>query len=294
MSGGESIGGMMWAMREIHVDAIRDTVRGLCIDAACLLPEDVVGAIQTARQREKSPVAVKVLDQILLNADLAREEMLPLCQDTGTTVIFLDVGQDVHIVGGDLKQALADGVGQGYREGYLRASIVDRPFSARVNTKDNTPPIVHTEIVPGDQLRIQVMPKGGGCENMSRFTIMLPSAGKKGITEFVCRTVEESGGNPCPPIIVGLGVGGSAEHAMYMAKRALTRKIGEPNPNPEEAEFEAELLDAVNATGLGAQAVGGTQTALAVHLMTHPTHIASLPVAVNLQCHSARLKEAVL
>ncbi|HVP04038.1 MAG TPA: fumarate hydratase [Dehalococcoidia bacterium] len=284
----------MVVVREIHVDAIRDTVRDLCKDAACLLPEDVVGAIQTAKSREESPVAVKVLDQILLNADLARDEMLPLCQDTGTTVIFLDIGQDVHIVGGDLKQALKDGVGQGYREGFLRASIVDRPFSARTNTKDNTPPIVHVEIVPGDRLRIQVMPKGGGCENMSRFTIMLPSAGKKGITEFVVRTVEESGGNPCPPIIVGLGVGGSAEYAMYMAKRALTRKIGEPNPNPEEAQFEAELLDAVNATGLGAQAVGGTQTALAVHMMTHPTHIASLPVAVNLQCHSARLKEAVL
>ena len=287
-------GAIIEAMREIHVDAIRDTVRTLCKDAACLLPEDVVGALQTARQREQSPVAIKVIDQILLNADLAREEMLPLCQDTGTTVLFLDIGQDVHVVGGDLKTALTEGVSQGYREGYLRASIVDKPFSARTNTKDNTPPIVHTEIVPGDSLRIQLMPKGGGCENMSRFTIMLPSAGKKGITEFVCRTVDESGGNPCPPIIVGLGVGGTAEHAMYMAKRSLTRKIGEPNPDPEEAEFEAQILDAVNALGVGAQAVGGTQTALGVHMMTHPTHIASLPVAVNLQCHSARLKEATL
>ncbi len=285
---------MIESMREIHVDAIRDTVRTLCKDAACLLPEDVVGALQTARQREQSPVAIKVIDQILLNADLAREEMLPLCQDTGTTVLFLDIGQNVHIVGGDLKTALTEGVSQGYREGYLRASIVDKPFSARTNTKDNTPPIVHTEIVPGDALRIQLMPKGGGCENMSRFTIMLPSAGKKGITEFVCRTVDESGGNPCPPIIVGLGVGGTAEHAMYMAKRSLTRKIGELNPDPEEAGFEAQILDAVNALGVGAQAVGGTQTALGVHMMTHPTHIASLPVAVNLQCHSARLKEATL
>lgn len=282
------------AMREIHVDEIRDTVRVLCKDAACLLPEDVVGALQTARKEERSPVAVRVLDQILLNADLAREEMLPLCQDTGTTVIFLDVGQDVHIIGGDLKQALADGVDEGYREGFLRASIVDRPFSARTNTKNNTPPIVHTEIVPGNQMRIQLMPKGGGCENMSRFTIMLPSAGKKGITDFVLQTVSESGGNPCPPIIVGLGVGGTAEHAMYMAKRSLTRRLGDPNPVQEEAEFEAELLDAVNALGVGAQAVGGTQTALGVHMMTHPTHIASLPVAVNLQCHSARLKEATL
>jgi fumarate hydratase subunit alpha len=281
-------------MRDIHVDSIRNTVRELCKEAACVLPEDVVGALQAARQRERSTVAVKVLDQILLNADLAREEMLPLCQDTGTTVIFLEVGQDLHIIGGELKAALSEGVDQGYREGFLRASMVERPFSARVNTKNNTPPIVHTEIVPGDRLRIQVMPKGGGCENMSRFTIMLPSAGKKGITDFVLQTVEESGGNPCPPIIVGLGVGGSAEHAMYMAKRALTRRVGEPNPIAEESEFEAELLEAVNSLGLGAQAVGGTQTALAVHMMTHPTHIASLPVAVNLQCHSARLKEAVL
>ena len=281
-------------MREVHVDQVRDTVRRLCVEAACLLPEDVVGALQTARKREESPVAVKVLDQILLNADLAREEMLPLCQDTGTTVIFLDIGQDVHITGGDLREALVEGVRDGYNEGYLRSSIVDRPFSARVNTKDNTPPIVHTEIVPGDALRIQVMPKGGGCENMSRFTIMLPAAGKKGITDFVLQTVDEAGGNPCPPIIVGVGIGGTAEHAMYMAKRALTRKVGDPNLDPEQAEFEAELLKAVNALGVGAQAVGGTQTALAVHVMTNPTHIASLPVAVNLQCHSARLKEAVL
>ncbi len=281
-------------MREVHADQIRDTVRRLCVEAACLLPEDVVGALQAARRREESPVAVKVLDQILLNADLAREEMLPLCQDTGTAVIFLEIGQDAHITGGSLREALADGVREGYAEGYLRSSIVDRPFSARANTKDNTPPIIHTEIVPGDRVRIQVMPKGGGCENMSRFAIMLPAAGKKGITDFVLQTVDEAGGNPCPPVIVGVGIGGTAEHAMYMAKRALTRKVGDPNPDPEQAEFEAELLEAVNGLGVGPQAVGGTQTALAVHIMTHPTHIASLPVAVNLQCHSARLKEAVL
>jgi fumarate hydratase subunit alpha len=281
-------------MREVHVDQIRETVKRLCQEATCLLPEDVVGALRTARKTEESPLAVKVLDQILLNAELAGKDMLPLCQDTGTTVMFLDIGQDVHIAGGNLMDALKDGVSAGYTEGFLRASIVDKPFSARTNTKDNSPPIVHTEIVPGDALRIQLMPKGGGCENMSRFTIMLPSAGKAGITEFVLKTVEESGGNPCPPIIVGLGVGGSAEHAMYMAKRALTRKLGDLNPDAEEAEFEAELLEKVNALGLGPQAVGGRTTALAVHLKTYPTHIASLPVAVNLQCHSARLQEAVL
>ena len=273
---------------------IRATGSGPGQGAACLLPEDGVGALETAREREKSPVAIKVLDQILDNAELARAEMLPLCQDTGTTIIFLDIGQDVHITGGDLRQALAEGVGAGYTEGFLRASIVDRPFSARTNTKDNTPPIVHTEIVPGESVRIQVMPKGGGCENMSRFTIMLPSAGKQGITDFLLQTVDESGGNPCPPIIAGVGVGGSAEHAMYMAKKALTRKIGDVNPDAEEAAFEAELLEAVNALGLGPQAIGGTQTALGIHMITHPTHVASLPVAVNLQCHSARLKEAVL
>jgi len=281
-------------MREIHVDQIRETVKTLCIEATCVLPDDVVGALQTAKRMEESPVAVRVLDQILVNADMARTEMLPLCQDTGTTVIFLDIGQDVHIAGGDLREALRDGVGEGYNKGYLRSSIVDRPFSARTNTGNNTPPIVHTEIVPGDKLRIQLMPKGGGCENMSRFKIMLPAAGKDGIAEFVLQTVDESGGNLCPPIIVGLGVGGSAEYAMYLAKRALTRKIGDTNPDAEEAEFEGELLEKVNALGVGPQAVEGTSTALAVHMMTYPTHVASLPVAVNLQCHSARLKEAVL
>ncbi len=281
-------------MREVHVDQIRDAVRRLCQEAACLLPEDVVDALKRAREREESPLAAKVLDQILRNAELARDELLPLCQDTGTTVVFLEVGQDVHIVGGALMDALRAGVGAGYQEGYLRASIVDKPFSQRTNTKDNTPPVVHTEIVPGDKLRIMVMPKGAGCENMSRFTIMLPGAGKEGITEFVLRTVEESGGNPCPPIIVGVGVGGTAEHSMYLAKRALTRKVGPPSPDAETAAFEAELLEKVNALGVGPQAVGGRTTALAVHIETYPTHIASLPVAVNLQCHSARLKEAVL
>lgn len=281
-------------MREIHVDQIRDAVRRLCFDATCLLPEDVVAALRKAREKEESPLAQKVLDQILRNADLAREEMLPLCQDTGTAVLMLEIGQEVHITGGPLRDALIAGVGAGYTEGYLRASIVDKPFSARVNTKDNTPPVIHTEVVPGDRLRILLMPKGGGCENMSRFTVMLPGAGKQGITEFVLKAVEEAGGNPCPPIIIGLGVGGTAEHAMFMAKHALTRKLGTINPDPEQAEFEAELLEKVNALGIGPQAVGGRTTALAVHMETYPTHIASLPVAVNLQCHSARLKEAVL
>ena len=281
-------------MREIHVDDIRETVKRLCIEATCLLPEDVVRALQTARKREESPVAIRVLDHILLNADKARDEMLPLCQDTGTTVIFLDIGQDVHLVGGDLRQALRDGASAAYSDGYLRSFIVNKPFSSRTNTGNKFPPVVHTEIVPGDTVRIQLMPKGGGCENMSRFTMMRPATGKQGVTEFVLKTVQESGDTLCPPIIVGLGMGGSAEYAMYMAKRALTRKIGELNPDAEEAGFEAELLEKVNALGLDPQAVGGRATALALHMMTYPTHVASLPVAINLQCHSARLKAAVL
>ena len=281
-------------MREVHVDQIRDSVSRLCQDAATQLPDDVLDSLKQARESEASPLGVIVLDQILENAELAGKERLPLCQDTGTTVIFLEVGQDVHIVGGALTDALREGVGAGYTEGRLRASIVEQPFSARVNTKDNTPPVVHTEIVPGGKLRITVMPKGSGCENMSRFTMMLPAAGKAAITQFVLETVEESGGNPCPPLIVGVGIGGTAEHSMYLAKRSLTREVDEPNPDPETAEFEAELLKKVNALGLGPQAVGGRNTALAVHMATYPTHITALPVAVNLQCHSARLKEVTL
>jgi fumarate hydratase subunit alpha len=191
-------------------------------------------------------------------------------------------------VGGSLRDAINRGVGKGYTEGFLRASMVDHPFSSRVNTKDNTPAVIHTEIVPGDRLGITVVPKGGGCENMTRFQIMLPSRGKEGITDFVLQTIEESGGNPCPPLIVGVGVGGSAEYAMYLAKKAIVRPVGVPSDDPETAEFERELLEKVNALGVGPQAVGGTNTAMAVNIETYPTHITSLPVAVNLQCHSAR------
>ena len=284
----------MTNLREIDAGQIQQTVTRLCQEAATILPDDVLQALRKAREKEESPLAQKVLDQILRNAELAGEELLPLCQDTGTTVVFLEIGQDVHLVGGDLYVAITKGVSEGYTGGYLRASIVEKPFSARVNTKDNTPPVIHTEIVPGDRLHIKVLPKGGGCENMSRFTVMLPAEGKKGITDFVLRTVEESGGNPCPPVIVGVGIGGTAETAMLLAKKAITRRVGQPHPDAETAEFEQELLEKVNALGLGPQAVGGRTTALAVHIETYPTHIASLPVAVNLQCHSARLKEAVL
>ena len=281
-------------MREIDVSQITETVARLCQDATHNLPEDVVASLRRAESSEESPLARQVLIEILDNADLARREMLPLCQDTGTTVVFAEVGQDIHIVGGALVDAINAGVAKGYEEGYLRKSIVDKPFSARTNTQHNTPAVIHTEILPGDKLKLTVMPKGGGCENMSRFAILLPGAGKEGITDFVLRTVEESGGNPCPPIIVGVGIGGSAEYSMTLAKKALTRRVGDTNPDAETAQFEKELLEKVNALGVGPQAVGGRNTALAVHIETFPTHIAALPVAVNLQCHSARLKSAEL
>jgi fumarate hydratase subunit alpha len=282
------------SVREIHVSQITETVARLCQDATHNLPEDVVAALRRAEATEESPLARQVLIEILDNAELARREMLPLCQDTGTSVVFAEVGQDVHIVGGGFVDAINAGVAKGYTEGYLRKSIVDKPFSARTNTQDNTPAVIHTEIVPGDRLKLAVMPKGGGCENMSRFAILLPGAGKEGITNFVLRAVEESGGNPCPPVIVGVGIGGSAEYSMTLAKKALTRRVGDHNPDPETAQLEEELLEKVNALGLGPQAVGGRNTALAVHIETYPTHIAALPVAVNLQCHSARFKSAEL
>jgi fumarate hydratase subunit alpha len=281
-------------MRDIQVSQITDTVARLCQEATHLLPEDVVTSLKRARDSEESPLAKQVLVEILDNADLAKREMLPLCQDTGTAVVFAEVGQDAHIVGGALRDAINAGVAKGYTEGYLRKSIAAKPFSARTNTQDNTPAVIHTEIVPGDKVKLTVMPKGGGCENMSRFSMLLPGAGKEGITNFVLRAVEESGGNPCPPIIVGVGVGGTAEYCMTLAKKALTRTVGEHNPDPETAEFEEELLKKVNALGLGPQAVGGRNTALAVHMETYPTHITALAVAVNIQCHSARLKSAEL
>jgi fumarate hydratase subunit alpha len=220
--------------------------------------------------------------------------MLPLCQDTGTAVVILEIGQDVHITGGYVIDAVNEGIRRGYSEGYLRKSIAARPFSARVNTGDNTPGVIHTEIVPGDRVKVMFMPKGGGCENMSRYQNFLPGMGKQAVIDFVCETVDISGGNPCPPLVIGVGIGGTAEKAMTMAKHALFRKIGERSPDPEVAELEQELLQAVNELGVGPQAVGGSTTALDVFVETYPTHITALPVAVNIQCHSARTKQAVI
>ena len=281
-------------MREIHVSDITETVARLSQEANYYLPEDVLDALKKARREEEAPRAQKVLDMILRNSEIAEEKQIALCQDTGTTVLFLEIGQDVHLVGGNLHEALADGVRQGYKEGFLRNSMVKQPFSARINTGDNSPPIVHTDIVPGEGLKVTILPKGGGCENMSRLAILRPGDGKKGVIDFTLRAIEESGGNPCPPLIVGVGIGGTAEHVMHLAKKSLLRKVGEHNPDQEVADLEEELLERVNASGIGPQAWGGRSTALAVNRETHPTHITSLPVGVNLQCHSARLKTAVL
>ncbi|MEJ5221361.1 MAG: fumarate hydratase [Tepidiforma sp.] len=281
-------------MREVPAELITETVARLAIEATHFLPEDVEGAIRAARQTERSPLAVQIIDEILENAQVARERMLPLCQDTGTAVVILEIGQDVHITGGYVIDAVNEGIRRGYSEGYLRKSIAARPFSARVNTGDNTPGVIHTEIVPGDRIKVMFMPKGGGCENMSRYQNFLPGMGKQAVIDFVCETVDMSGGNPCPPLVIGVGVGGTAEKAMTMAKHALFRKIGERSPDPEVAELEQELLQAVNELGVGPQAVGGSTTALDVFVETYPTHITALPVAVNIQCHSARTKQAVI
>jgi len=281
-------------VKEIHAEAIAKQVADLFIDATHNLPDDVVAALRRARDSEQSPLGRRILDEILENAALARDETIPLCQDTGTSVVFIELGQDVHIVGGALEDAVNQGVARAYSEGHLRKSIVDRPFSARKNSGDNTPAVIHVDIVPGDRMRIIVMPKGGGCENMSRLTVLLPGQGREGVVDFVLRAVEEASGNPCPPLILGVGIGGTTERCMTLAKKALTRRVGEPSPDDETAGLERELLAKVNALGLGPQAVGGTNTALAVHVETFPTHITALPVAVNIQCHSARLKEAEL
>jgi fumarate hydratase subunit alpha len=281
-------------MKEIEAQEITRVIAELCQQANFELGEDVLAALKQARQQEKSPLAKDALGKIIENAAIAKADRLPLCQDCGTAVVFLEVGQDVHIIGGDINEAVAEGVKRGYAQGYLRKSIVDKPFSSRENTGDNTPPVIHTRIVPGSHLRIAVMSKGAGAENMSRLVMLQPGAGSRGIINAVVETVRQAGGSPCPPLVIGLGIGGNTEEVMLLAKEALLRRVGEPNSEPEVARLEAEVLAAVNALGIGALGLGGVVTALAVHAGVMPTHIASLPLAINLQCHSARHREAVL
>ncbi len=281
-------------MRDIDAQEVTKTVSRLFYEANFYLTDDVLAAIKQAKETEESPVARDVLDRIIENAAIAAEEKIPLCQDCGTAVVFLELGQEVHIIGGDLYDAVNEGVRQAYDEGYLRKSMVHQPYSARVNTKDNTPAIIYTDIVPGDKLKITVVPKGGGAENMSRLGMMAPAAGRQGVIDFVVRAVDEAGSNPCPPVIVGVGIGGTAERAVLLAKKALLRKVGEHSPDAEAAELEKELWQRINELGIGPMGYGGRTTALAVNVEVLPSHIASMPVAVNLNCHSARHKEAVI
>lgn len=281
-------------MRTIKTGAVTEAISKLFIEANYILDDDVLSALKKARREEESPAGREALDAIIDNAYVAAEEKIPLCQDCGTAVVFLEIGQDVHIEGGDLYAAVNEGVRRAYKEGYLRKSMVDRSFSDRKNTGDNTPAVIHTDIVHGDKLKITVLPKGGGAENMTKLGMLLPSSGKKGIIDFVVNTVNEAWSNPCPPVIVGVGVGGTAEKAMMLAKHALIRKVGQSSPDKETAGLEKEILQKVNNLGIGPMGYGGRITALATHVETFPAHITALPVAVNLQCHSARHREVVL
>jgi fumarate hydratase subunit alpha len=279
-------------MREIQAEQITRAVGDLFVDANCNLGEDVLAAFDRAIEKDESPVAKEVIRELKENARIARDEQSPICQDTGLAVLFVEIGQDAHVVGGDLKTAINEGVRKGYGEGYLRKSAC-HPFT-RANTKDNTPAVIHFDIVPGDRVRIVAVPKGGGAENMSRVDMLSPSAGLEGIKDFVVKRIEASGSNPCPPTVVGVGIGGTFEQSALLAKKALARKIGERNADPELAAIEVEVLARINKLGIGPMGYGGNTTSLDVFFEVEPCHIASLPVAVNVQCHAARHKEAVI
>ena len=279
-------------MRDIDVKLITEKVRDLCIEANTDLGDDVFQAFDRAMEKEESPVGLDILKELKENARIAKEEKIPICQDTGSAVVFLEVGQDVHLVGGDLKEAIFEGVRQGFRDGYLRKSVC-HPFT-RANTGDNTPAILHTEIVAGDKVKITVAPKGGGSENMSRVVMLTPSDGVEGIKRFVVERVNEAGSNPCPPTIVGIGIGGNFEESALLAKKSLLRPLGSRNPDPELDRLESEILTEINKIGIGPQGLGGRTTSLGVHIMMMPCHIASFPLAVNIQCHVHRHKEIII
>lgn len=279
-------------MREIHVDEIRDNVARICIEAACDLSEDVETAFDRAAETETSDTGREIIGLLKENAVIARKERIPICQDTGVAVFFVEIGQDLRIKNGFITDAINEGVRKGYREGYLRKSVVD-PLTRR-NTGDNTPAVVYADLVPGDKLKISFMPKGAGSENMSAICMLRPTDGVEGIRNFVVESVRSAGANPCPPIVVGVGIGGTFEKAAVLAKKSLLRSIGSPNPKLELASLEEDLLKAVNRTGIGPEGLGGKVTAMAVHVETFPCHIASLPVAVNINCHAARHKTIIL
>ncbi|HEX2959497.1 MAG TPA: fumarate hydratase [Chitinispirillaceae bacterium] len=275
-------------MRQIHCDTIIESVRQIALKAAFDLPPDVLRRLEAIHAEEDSAIGKRILNQILENADIAAKEKLPICQDTGTAVLFVQIGNDVAITGGVLPEALNEGVRRGYNEGYLRKSIVADPLFNRANTKDNTPASIHYDFVAGDKLAITILPKGGGCENMSNLAMLKPSDGKEGIIEFVVSSIVKAGGNPCPPVIVGIGIGGTADKACCLAKKALLRPVGSMHADKKYADFENELLSHINNSGVGPQGFGGHSTALAAHIETAPCHIASMPVALSLNCHAAR------
>lgn len=281
-------------MKEINASDIAREVRRMCIEAACDLPADVERLIERAAETEESEFGRYAMEKICRNVKIAREGTVPMCQDTGMVIVFVEIGQEVHIAGGLLEDAINAGVAAGYTDGYLRKSTVVDPVLNRKNAGDNTPAIIYTRLVAGDELRLTVMPKGAGSENMSRLAMLKPAQGLEGVKDFIVDAVVNAGGNPCPPTIVGVGIGGNADKAMQLSKVALRREAGAPNPDPRYAALEAELLERINASGVGPQGFGGRNTALAVQIETFPTHIATMPVAVTLNCHAARHKEAVL
>lgn len=280
-------------MREIKTAEITDVVERLCIEANEQLPEDIKGAIRRCRACEDWETAQGGLDKIIENFEIAGEEHVPICQDTGMACVFLEIGQDVHITGGDLREAVDEGVRRGYDKGYLRKSVVKDPVR-RGNTGDNTPAMLYTEIVPGEQIKITVGPKGFGSENMSAIRMFKPSAGIEGIKSFILETVEAAGPNPCPPMVVGVGIGGTFDKCALLAKKALMRNTEEPNPDPYYADLEKEMLEKINELGIGPQGFGGKTTALALNIETMPTHIAGMPCAVNINCHVTRHKTEVI
>lgn len=280
-------------MREIDVSLITKEVKKLCMDANFYLPEDVYERLEKLQEEDKSQLAAQTIGKILENADIAKDDQVAMCQDTGMAVFFVEIGQDVHIVNGSLTDAINQGVREGYEEGYLRKSVVGDPIE-RVNTKDNTPAVIHYDIVEGDKLSITMAAKGFGSENMSRLTMLKPADGLEGVKKFILETVEMAGPNPCPPTNVGVGIGGTFEKAALIAKKSLMRGMDEYSSDPFYAELEKELLEEINKLGIGPQGFGGTTTSFKVNIETFPTHIAGLPVAVNIQCHASRHKQVIL
>jgi fumarate hydratase subunit alpha len=274
-------------MREINVDKVTECIKELCIEANCSLNKDIYSSIEEAYENEESPIGRDILSQLIKNADLAKEKCKPICQDTGMAVVFLEVGQDVHFVGGSLWDAINEGVRQGYKEGYLRKSIVGDPIE-RVNTGDNTPAVVHYNIVEGDKVKIDVAPKGFGSENMSKIYMLKPSDGIDGVKDAVIDCIKKAGPNPCPPMVVGVGIGGNFEKCAYLAKKALLRSVDSSSDIPYVADMEKELFERANKLGIGPQGLGGTTTILGLNIETYATHIAGLPVAVNISCHVTR------